>query len=424
MKTVLKISTSVAIVFFLLGTNFSDRIKIPEISKNINEFSIAFLKQNAKASGAPANAIMSPQSIYFCLAMSYIASGGDTRKELAKTCRFPDDNKLLEWNIQVLRRHLLNDKNIDVRIANSAWLDKNRANFRKDYIEEVKKNFGASISDINFSKKEKACDIVNSWAAENTNGRIRNIVSPQDFGSNDLPLFRNGAALLLANAVYFKADWGSRFDKSDTEEKTFHLSKTSTTPTMMMHQNSLLRYSEDDKFKFLELPYIGNTYSMYVILPKEITPMEKLMDGINANMISNMEFNAHRAQVDTIFPKFEMKNRLDVKDSLEAMGVKTPFEWNSADFDKMINKTPDALRIYIKKIMQDAWIETNEKGTEAAAITTSSHFSVGCAADIDGPFYKRVIFHADHPFLFLIVHNQSKSILFGGWISNPDKLKE
>jgi len=418
MKTVLKISTSVVIAFFLLGGNFSGRAKIPEISKNINEFSIEFLKQNAKAPGAPTNAIMSPQSIYYCLAMSYVASGGETRKELAKTCHFPDDNKLLERDIQTLRRGMLKNKNknINVKIANSLWLDKNRASFSEDYIKEIKEAFWASVSDLDFSKKEETSGIVNSWVAKKTNGRINNIVSPEDFDSEYSPDSEKIAALLLLNVVYFKADWGHRFNKSNTKEKNFHIDTDNKTKTMMMYQNSEFYCSENDNFKFLKLPYIGNSYSMYVVLPKEITPIEKLMDEISTDMIKEMESRAYPMEVDILLPKFKMKNRLDVKTSLEAMGEKTAFDIKAADFDKMINKTQDGLRIYIRKIVQEAWIEVNEKGTEAAAVTEADTSCEGSA--------KPVTFHADHPFLFLIVHNQSKSILFGGWISNPDKLKE
>lgn len=184
----------------------------------------------------------------------------------------------------------------------------------------------------------------------------------------------------------------------------------------MMYQNSEFYCSENDKLKFLKLPYIGNSYSMYVILPKEITPIEKLMDEISTDMIKEMESRAYPMEVDILLPKFEMKNRLDVKTSLEAMGTKTAFDVKTADFDKMINKTQDNFRIYIRKIVQEAWIEVNEKGTEAAAVTMAAGGGEGNT--------ERGTFHADHPFLFLIVHNQSKSILFGGWISNPDKLKE
>lgn len=416
-KTISKIFVSVTILFFLLGANFSELIKVPDISKRINKFSIAFLKQNAQASDAPANTIMSPQSIFHCLAMSYIASGGDTRKELASVCRFSESNEELARDIQELRQQLLKDKQIDVRIANSAWLNSSRADFRKDYVNEVEKSFGSSISSIDFREKEKSSNIVNAWAAKNTNEKINNVVSPEDFESINLPFFKNGTALLLANVVYFKADWGSCFNKSDTEEKTFHIDRSAKTKTMMMHQNSLLRYLENDKFKFLELPYIGNTYSMHVILPKEIIPIKKLMEEITSEMINEMEGRAYTAQVDTLFPKFEMQNRLDVKDSLKAMGIKAAFD-SSVDFDKMINNRLDAFAIYISKIRQDAWIEVNEKGTKAAAVT-----HVIMKMKSLPPYYKHVTFHADHPFLFLIVHNQSRSILFGGWVSNTDEFK-
>jgi serpin B len=98
------------------------------------------------------------------------------------------------------------------------------------------------------------------------------------------------------------------------------------------------------------------------------------------------------------------------------MGAKRAFDEEKADFDKMIVKKMEAYRIYISEIYHDAWIEVHEEGTQAAAVTTTTHFSIGCSMS---PHNLNVDFHADHPFLFAIVDNQSYDILFAGWVAKP-----
>ena len=103
------------------------------------------------------------------------------------------------------------------------------------------------------------------------------------------------------------------------------------------------------------------------------------------------------------------------------MGVKAAFRNQDADFDKMIDKKLEAFRIYVSEIYHDAWIDVNEEGTEAAAATSTVHFSFGCSAPARS---MPAEFHADHPFLFMIVHNESRSILLAGWISNPKEFAQ
>jgi serpin B len=115
-------------------------------------------------------------------------------------------------------------------------------------------------------------------------------------------------------------------------------------------------------------------------------------------------------------PKFEISTNFEVDENLKAMGIKSIFDSSKSDLDKMIIKKFSAYRVYINKISHDAWIKVNEQGTEAVAATTSMNFSIGCSAPIRAPFTE---FHADHPFVYFIIHNKSQSILFTGWINEP-----
>ncbi len=226
----------------------------------------------------------------------------------------------------------------------------------------------------------------------------------------------NEPALVSVNAVYFKADWGSRFEKGATQDGPFHVNGATIENTPMMHQHSVLPYAANEDFQFLEIPYIDGQYSMYVLLPRKILGVKDLMSRVTARTVIDLKRNSGPYTVDVLLPKFEFKGHYDIKDQLAKMGVSSAFDENKADFDKMIVKKIEAYRIYISQVYHDAWIEVHEEGTEAAAATTTVGYSFGCDMQMRP---QPVDFHADHPFLFAIVHNKSYSILFAGWIANP-----
>jgi len=394
-------------------------LAIPEISQRINAFSFDLLKRQARGGQMPENLICSPQSIYHGLAMSYVASGGKTRAELAKALHFPEDNQVLLNDLGKLRKDLKssgNRRGSEMNMANALWFDERFAKFRSEYLKPVEKSFGASIERIDFGDADGASGRINAWVSKMTKGRIKESVEPGDFASRSRPGVIDEAALVAVNAVYFKSDWGSRFDKAATRNRPFHVNGQREVEVPMMSQSSMLRYAETDEFKWLELPYIGREYSMHVVMPKEVLGIKDLMQRLSLEKLMVLTRRAHPMDVDAWLPKFELKSQVPADALISDMGVKDAFSSTEADFDRMIIKTPDAYRIYISKIRHDAWIEVNEKGSEAAAASSVMHFSIGCSVSM---MPRKVEFHADRPFVFLIVHNESRSVLFTGWVSNP-----
>ncbi len=389
-----------------------------EITDGINTFTVDYLKHLARTSTG--NEIASPQGIFHGLAMSYVASGGETRKELAAALHFPDGDEKLIAELATLRGQFMaaaKHKRIEMNVANGAWLDSTYATFKKDYVERLKKAFDAALHSVEFKERAKVCKEINAWAARHTNNRITNVIAPKDIESKSRPGWIIEPGLVTVNAIYFKADWASQFDKKATRDRPFHLDPKKTEDVPMMHQESVFPYAENDDFKFLEMAYIDGHFSMYVLLPKKIISVKDLMAGVDGDVIKKLRWDAAPHEVDVLFPKFEVRSHASVKDALAEMGAKTAFDWKKANFDRMIIKKFEAYRIYLSEVYHDAWIEVNEEGTEAAAATTTVHYSIGCSAP--PPLPPKAEFHADRPFLFLIVHNASRSALFGGWITNP-----
>lgn len=408
-------------LFLLLGVAPSgEKKETPEISKQINAFTFDLLKHCIEGEDAPANTILSAQSIFHGLAMSYVASGGETRKELADVFHFPDDNAALLAGVEELRdqMHSATRKGeLDISVANGAWLDSTYAEFQKDYIDLLKGSFDAPLHNVKFAEEGKVSREINKWVSQKTRGRITQSVHPDDFLSRSRLGIKEEPALVSINAVYFKAKWGSEFDEDSTREHPFYLDKSKTVQTLMMHQASGFPYAEAEGMKFLRMPCIGDTFSMYLVLPHMGTSIDEVMESFTPEMFDSLQDRMFVRYVDVILPKFEMKSHLAVKDGLMEMGVKTAFDRDmKADFDKMIVPKVEAFNVYISEVYHDAWIEVSEEGTEAAAATSTVHYSMGCSTSL---IVMPMTFHADHPFLFLITHNESRSILFSGWISNP-----
>jgi len=388
---------------------------IPAISQRINAFTIDFLKHAAaKDTG---NLILSPQSIYHGVAMSYVASGTKTRTELAKAVGFPDDDKQLTTDLAKLRKQIQStvNKNTDVSIANSAWLDSTVAEFRKDYLSNLEKTFEASMYPVKFKNSKEASGRINKWVSEKTRSRISEVVRPQDFDSPDFT-----PCLVTVNVAYFKSEWSVPFEKADTKERPFRLNEKDSVNALLMHRAVHSRYGEDKTFQFLELPYTDSMYSMYVLLPKQVLVPKKMVSLVQSDTLAKLSDHAVQRSVDVLLPRFEIRHHCSAKDTLRNMGVALAFDMNRADFDRMIVKSPAVDRVFLSEIYHDAWVAADEKGTEAAAATTTMVAAPACAPPTKEE--PPAVFHADHPFLFFIVHNESRSILFAGLVTNPKEL--
>ena len=328
-------------MLFLMGSGppQTANVKIPELSDRINAFTLDLLKRYAQGDKAEQNAILSPQGIFHGLAMSYVASGGETRKELASVLHFPDDDQKLIKDLADLHRDLEATpwyKPAKVTVANAVWIDSTYAQFRKDYVDLLGKGFSASLHSAKFAQRTKASDEINQWVSQNTHGKITKTVDPDDLKSRSRPGMIIEPALVSVNAVYFKMDWGSRFEKGATKPGLFHVDSATTQMAPMMHQYSKLPYAANEDFQFLEIPYIDDQYSMYVLLPQKIIGIKDLMSRVTAQTVIDLKRNAGDCMADVLLPKFEFKGHYDIKDQLAKMGAPTAFDEDKADFGKMI----------------------------------------------------------------------------------------
>ena len=398
-------STEVAIPPVVKPTN-ADKAS-PEdkaaVTRDSNQFALDLFGRLDKQS----NLFFSPASISTALAMTYAGARGQTAEQMAKVLHFQLDAKRLHpafaallWEMQGQGK----PSGCRLSIANALWGHKD-THFLPEFLQETNDNYGAALQQVDFARAEDARRTINGWVAQHTADKIKDLLQPGDVTPQ--------ARLVLTNAIYFKGDWLRPFKGNDTFDQPFHVTKTKDEPVPMMHQTGqFVHFTDEAKtFQLLEMPYKDSELSMVVLLPAQVDGLAQLEKKLDAESLAKWLEKAHPAKVQVTLPKFTMRSRLPLGDQLKAMGMTAAFDPEEAGFTGMTHDKPP---LFISAVIHEAWVDVNEKGTEAAAATAVTMFAGGAA-----PGDQPVIFRADHPFLFLIRDTRSGSILFLGRMSNP-----
>jgi len=365
-------------------------------------FAFDLYKELRNANG---NIFFSPYSISSALAMTYAGTRENTEKQMAATLHFSLSQEQLHPTFAKLAKKLNEIKlksNIRLSVANSLWPQQDYK-FLTEYMWLLKRHYGVSVSMVNYKCCWDSTRIkINSWVEEQTQNKIKDLIKPGILDS----LTR----LVLVNAIYFLGDWAKPFNIDHTKVDTFFVSSEKYVFTPMMRQKNRFRYAELDSFQILELPYIGNDLSMLIMLPKENDGINSLEISFNSENLKKWETFLTNQKVIVHLPKFKISAQFMLKDKLISMGMVDAFDQFKANFAGMIG-IHDSL--YINAVIHKAFIDVNEKGTEAAA---SSAVAVFEPTSVEPP---SPIFRVDHPFLVLIRENHTGSILFLGKVSDP-----
>ena len=362
-----------------------------------NQFAFELYSQYKSKDG---NIFFSPYSISSALAMTYEGARGETADEIQTVFHFPKDNSVLrESFLKIYDQINKKDKKYQLHTANALWAQKGYP-FLEDYFKLVEKYYGGKVTNLDFiNETEKSRLIINKWVEEQTNDKIKNLVTRGSVGS----LTR----LVLTNAIYFKGFWLRQFDKKDTKEEDFVVSPGNAIKVNMMHLTGRgveFNYAETDKLQILELPYEGEELSMLILLPKE-NSLESVEGSLNAEKLSELKGLLRKEEVDIYMPKFKFETKYFMAEDLCRMGMPKAFS-GSADFSGMTGKRD----LFISQVIHQAFVDVNEEGTEAAAAT---------AVIMKMGLSEIRTFKADHPFIFVIQERETGNILFLGRVVNP-----
>jgi serpin B len=383
-------------------------LKEEELIKATSTFAIELYSQLRETEK---NLFFSPFSIFTALAMVYAGARGSTAKQMEQTLHIPLEQHQFHMTLKKLLRILRSDesnKDTILSIANLMCV-KEGYDLLEKFLWTIEDNYDAPIWKLDFSLDVETCAKINAWVSEQTRGKIKNIIDAIH------PEMR----IILINAIYFKGEWEKTFDKKYTKDERFTLINGEKLLVPMMHQTNNFSYLEDDQFQILEMPYKGNLIfgtreqvSMVVFLPKRFnrgSELDSLLDIQKIEDYLSRLREQYAQKVKAFFPRFTINLSYTLTKFLSNLGITEAFTTN-ADFSG-ISKEPD---IFVSDVIHKAFVEVNEKGTEAAAVTALR--VVGASI---GPRKEPPIFRADHPFLFLIQDSQTKTILFIGKLMNP-----
>ena len=369
-----------------------------------NAFALTLYAQLRRQDG---NLFFSPESISTALAMTYAGARGDTAAAMAKTLHFtlPPDR------LHPAMGALLGDLNAthqgyQLRVANALWAQQGYK-FLDDFLNLMKSDYGAGFNQVDFKSPNDAARLtINQWVELKTENRIKDLLQP---GTID-----GLTRLVLTNAIYFKGDWQTQFDKSQTRDEDFHVTASQAIKAPLMHREDRFNYFSGGSFQVLEIPYKGRELSLTILLPNGTDGLPALEQSLTTSSLQQWLGKLQPvSNIILAMPRFKTTHQFELKSTLSAMGMQLAFDDDAADFSGMIGKR----ELVISAVVHKAFVDVNEEGTEAAAATA---VIVNRAMAMPRP-QQPIVFRADHPFVFLIRENASGAILFMGRVTDPTK---
>jgi serpin B len=359
------------------------------------EFALDLYQQLRTRGG---NLIFSPYSISTALAMTYAGARGETARQMAQVLYFLPGQEQLHPAFAMLEAHLAKVQqkgNVQLRLANSLWPHMGSA-LLEGFLALTKQYYGVLITEVDYGETEAARRMINAWVEEKTENRIKELIPAGVLDPWTL--------LVLVNAIYFKGNWASQFEPDLTEASLFWVTPQEQVQVMMMAQKGEFRYAKAGDLQVLELPYAGEDLSMVVLLPSEPDALARLETDLTVENLERWTQHLWQTEVQVFLPRFEITLPFELSETLKAMGMVDAF--GNADFSGMAREP-----LFIAAVLHKAFVKVNEEGTEAAAATA--------VVVARGMPTRPPVFRADHPFLFLIRENATRSILFLGRVANP-----
>lgn len=375
---------------------FDYNLKSARVIETNNNFGLELLNQVITKDDTP-NIMISPASVSIALGMAYNGAETTTRDAFEEVLNYEglSREEINEITRELIKVLVTNVEGNLLEIANSMWYDKGFP-VEQEFIDLNTHYYDAEVREIDF-RTANAVKTINQWVSENTNGKIEKIIDAID----------PAMMMILINAIYFNSVWEVEFDPEDTQDQPFYREDKSLFGNVeMMFLESTLHASFTEKFSAVELPYKNKKFSMFIFLPAEGTTVNELLGQLDGSLWNSwLEGFTERKDFTVTMPKFKFEYDRSMAEDLKAMGLEVAFT-ELADFSGI-----SSVDLLISDVIHKTYIDVNEEGTEAAAVTAIvfETTSIGPANGI----------RLDRPYLFAITENSSKSIVFIGKVSEP-----
>ncbi len=366
-----------------------------------NDFGFNLYKNLARENE---NIMISPVSVSLAMAMVYNGANGATREDMARALNVQglELDRLNKNNLALLYYLTSADPELTVNIANSIWMLED-FKFSEAFVATVKNDYQAEAKKLDFADP-KSADVINKWVNDKTRGTIDQIVTPP---------IDSQTIMFLINAVYFKGSWTSPFETELTSEQAFNLVDGQTVTVPTMYQSGSFDYLKSSGFQALRLPYgEDEQMAMVLFLPDQNTSLSEFQNQLNQDNWSNWQAHFEAKAGTLMLPKFTMEYEKSLNQVLAELGMGIAFEPGKADFSGLAAAAADD--IYISNVKHKTFIEVDETGTEAAAVTS---VEVGTTSM---PAYDFEL-NFDRPFFYAIEDSETGAIVFMGAVLDPSK---
>ncbi|XP_055602044.1 serine protease inhibitor 42Dd-like isoform X2 [Uranotaenia lowii] len=349
-----------------------------------NHFALELYKQIIQAQKG--NVVISPFSISSCLSFAGMGAAGPTAEEMFASLKHGSASERhgVADNYGKILRNLVDNNSL--KIANKMYI-MDKYSLKSSFHEIATKSFHSEAESVNFGDSATAAQTINNWVEGKTNNKIKELISPEAL--DDL------TRMVLVNAIHFKGTWTHQFNPDKTVPRPFWTSETESVDVPMMNIKKQFNYGLFDELNMaaLELTYSDSEVSMLILLPHERDGLAKLEENLLNINFDDIRSKMYNQEVEVFLPKFKIEFDLDLKETLEKLGMVTMFT-DQADFSGLLEQ-PEPLKV--SKVIHKAFIEINEEGAEAAA-ATGMIMMTRCL--ILHPY-----FTADHPFLYMLQQN-------------------
>lgn len=373
------------------------------LERDARRFAVSLYSQIASAHG---NLFFSPWSIRTALGMVYAGARGRTQQQMTAALHDslgPSRIHITASRLDSLLRETgagASPADLELHIAQGAWVARS-LRLESGFTDTLSLRYGASPSQIDFARGDDARASINAWVADRTRARIRDLIPRGALDSM--------TRLVVCDAIYFWGAWQDSFPSRETADAPFHLTSHDTVSVPFMHYTHIRRYMENHDLQMLEVPYRGGDHTMLVILPKAVGGLAAMERDLDPDSLGGWITRLENAIVQLALPKFEAESGLRLARELSAMGMPDAFG-EGADFSGITPERP----LFISDVYHKAFVAVSERGTEASAASAVVKTKGGASAPP-----RTVYFTADHPFLFLIRHRPSGTILFMGRLVDP-----
>jgi len=377
-----------------------------------NRFALNFFSNLCKdAKYSDKTLFFSPFSISSAFAITFEGARESTAEEIQTVFRFPNDSNQRRMEYKHLYEEINQENSVYLlKTATALWAEKTYL-FLPEFVNLAQQYYNANATNLDFQNQPDISRVtINRWVEDQTNNKITDLFSKR--------AITELTRLVIANAVYFKGTWIEPFEKNETRDDVFYITPEKTVPVKMMENFDSFNYTETDDLQVLRMPYIsgsegsGRRISMLILLPKTHT-LASIEESLTVQKLSELRNALVSQKVRVMFPKFNLETQYDLSSTLASMGMPTAFT-DKADFSGM-DGVKNLLNLITGTVIHQAFVEVNEEGTEAVAVTGGDMY-MSCAPPTRLP----PTFRADHPFIFFIQDSGNGNILFMGRVNNPN----